>query len=125
MADAEESVRGEDVEQQHPGLRVRSAAQRGVQNGVVFVRASGECGERGGAGVSDGDECDHQYDVGRGGGRGGEGEFGGGVPGVGDGDDAASGEAQCLGLFSRVGPVRFAARGERDAGVGAPVRWDI
>jgi len=121
MADAEESVRGEDVEHRHPGFRLRSAPQRGLQNGVVSVRPSGECGERGGAGVSDGDECDNQYDVGRGGGRGGKGEFGGGVQGVGGGDDAAAGEAQCFGLFSRVGPVGFAGRGETDAGAGAPV----
>jgi len=63
--------------------------------------------------------------VGHGGGRGGEGEFGGGVPGVGGGDDAASGEAQCLGLFSGVGAVGFARCGERDARSGVTIRWDI
>ena len=49
----------------------------------------------------------------------------GGVQGAGGGDNAALGEAECFGFFSRVGPVRFARRGETDARFGGPVRWDV
>ncbi|KAH0973858.1 hypothetical protein GBA52_015757 [Prunus armeniaca] len=46
---------------------------------------------------------------------------GGGVPGGGVGDDGASREAQCFGLLSGFGPVRFAGRGEADGQAGPEV----
>ncbi|KAL8529934.1 hypothetical protein ACS0TY_007124 [Phlomoides rotata] len=54
-----------NAELQHSGLCLRAAAEGAPADGRVLVREGGITGERGGADVLDGDECDHGNDVGR------------------------------------------------------------